>query len=66
MINRKIKKIVVEKEKKNSRKTFYKKVQQIAETLKTEIDTEKSASRKNQHKKEVKEKVILKVIKEND
>ena len=56
----------MEKEKKNSRKTFYKKVQQIAETLKTEIDTEKSASRKNQHKKEAKEKVILKVIKEND
>ena len=46
---RKIKKMIEEQEKKNYNNTFYKKVQQIAETLEIEID--KVTGKKNQHGK---------------
>ena len=57
---RKIKKMIEEQEKKNYNNTFYKKVQQIAETLEIEID-KVTGKTKSTRKKEVKEKIISKV-----
>ena len=59
---RKIKKMIEEQEKKNYNNTFYKKVQQIAETLEIEID-KVTGKKKSTWKKQVKEKVISKVKK---
>ena len=57
-----MKKIIKEQEKKNYNSTFYKKEQQIAETLEIEID-KVTSKKKSIWKKQVKEKVILKVQK---
>ena len=57
-----MKKIIKEQEKKNHNSTFYKKEQQIAETLEIEID-KVTSKKKSIWKKQVKEKVILKVQK---
>ena len=57
-----MKKIIKEQEKKNYNSTFYKKEQQIAETLEIEID-KVTSKKKSTWKKQVKEKVILKVQK---
>ena len=59
---RKIKKMIEEQEKKNYNNTFYKKVQQIAETMKIEID-KVTGKTKSTWKKQVTEKVISKVKK---
>ena len=53
---RKIKKMIEEQEKNNHNNTFYKKVQQIAETLEIEID-EVTGQKKLTWKNQVKEKV---------
>ena len=57
-----MKKIIKEQEKKNYNSTFYKKEQQIAKTLEIEID-KVTSKKKSIWKKQVKEKVILKVQK---
>ena len=57
-----MKKIIKEQKKKNYNSTFYKKEQQIAETLEIEID-KVTSKKKSTWKKQVKEKVILKVQK---
>ena len=59
---KKIKEMIEEQEKKNYNNTFYKKVQQRAETLVIEIDNATN-EKKSTWKKEVKEKVISKVKK---
>ena len=56
---RKIKKMIEEQEKKNYNNNFYKKVQQIAETLEIEID-KAAVKKKSTCKKQVKDKVISK------
>ena len=54
--------MIEEQEKKNYNNTFYKKVQQIAETLEIEID-KVTGKKKSTWKKQVEEKVISKVKK---
>ena len=59
---RKIKKMIEAQEKKNCNNTFYKKVQQIAESFETEIE-KVTGKKKSTCKKQVKKKVIPKVKK---